>query len=98
MKELKREELMQNEYIGRMVKNLPLLRASVELTQEHLSEKLGISRQTIVAIENEKSPLTWSLYLAMVCVFEQYEPSKKLLASFEVFSSKFLKDKGEKRF
>lgn len=65
----RRDGARQDEFIARMIKNLPVLRASVDLTQEQLGAKLGVSRQTIVAIENGKSPLTWSLYLAMICVF-----------------------------
>lgn len=82
---------MQNEYVDCMIKNMPVLRASVDLTQEQLGVKLGVSRQTIVAIENEKSPLTWSLYLALVCVFYQYDNSKKLLESFELFDGEFIR-------
>jgi len=81
---------MQKEYIDRMVKKLPVLRTSIDLTQEQFGAKLGVSRQTIVAIENEKSPLTWSLYLAMVCVFQQYESSNILLKSFILFESSFI--------
>lgn len=87
----RKEWAMQNEYIDRMTKNLPVLRASIDLTQEQLGAKLGVSRQTIVAIENVKSPLTWSLYLAIVCVFQQYEESQLLLKSFELFDSDFIR-------
>lgn len=77
---------MQNEYIERMIKKLPVLRTAINLTQE----QLGVSRQTIVAIENEKSPLSWSLYLAFVLLFQQYEESNILLNSFELFDKAFL--------
>jgi len=78
---------MQDEYINRMVKNLPVLRASVNLTQEQLGAKLGVSRQTIVAIENGKNPLTWSLYLAMVCVFNCFDESDDLIEKLSLFST-----------
>lgn len=81
---------MQNEYIERMIKKLPVLRTAINLTQEQLGAKLGVSRQTIVAIENEKSPLSWSLYLAFVLLFQQYEESNILLNSFELFDKAFL--------
>jgi Predicted transcriptional regulators len=83
---------MQDEYIGRMIKNLPVLRASVGFTQEQLGLKLGVSRQTIVAIENEKSSLTWSMYLAMVCIFEKYEESNELLEKLNLFLTKLVVD------
>jgi len=81
---------MQDVYVGRMVKNLPVLRVAIGLTQEQLGIKLGVSRQTIVAIENQKSPLTWSLYLAMVCVFNVYEETKVLLDKLDIYSSEFI--------
>ena len=87
-----RNGAMQDEYISRMVKNLPVLRAAVGLTQEQLGSKVGVSRQTIVAIENQKNPLTWSLYLAVVCVFEQYEESKELVEKLKIFTSNSIID------
>jgi len=87
----RKDNAMQNEYIERMVKNLPVLRAAIDITQMQLGEKVGVSRQTIVAIENRKSPLNWTLYLAMVCVFQQYEEPKKFLESFKIFDKGFIK-------
>ena len=86
----RRDGAMQDEYISRMVKNLPVLRAAVGLTQEQLGAKLGVSRQTIVAIENGKSPLTWSMYLAMVCVFQNCNESKVLFERLDLFDKSFL--------
>jgi len=71
---------MQDEYI----KHLPLLRTAVELTQAQFGKKIGISRQTIVAIENGKRPLPRSVYLAMVLVFKQYDDSTMLLESYKL--------------
>ena len=84
---------MQDEFIDIMIKNLPVLRASANMTQAQLAEKTGVSRQTIVSIENRKRPLPWTLYLAIVCVFEQYEGSKTLLIKLNLFSSEFIVDK-----
>ena len=84
---------MQDEYIKRMTKNLPVLRTSVNLTQKQLGKAIGMSRQTIVAIENGKRPLPWYLYLSLVLVFQQYEESKILLESLELFDAKHLSTK-----
>lgn len=89
----RRGDTMEEEYTDKMVENLPVLRAAAGLTQEQLGAKLGVSRQTIVAIENKKNPLTWSLYLAMVCVFLQYKQSKILLDSYKIFDMIFIRDK-----
>ena len=82
----RRVDEMQDEYIERMVKNLPVLRAAIGFSQAQLGKKLGMSRQTIVAIENGKRPLSWSLYLAMVLIFNQNEISSKLVESLDLYS------------
>lgn len=43
-----------------------------------------------MAIENGKSLLTWSLYMAMVCVFGLYEESRNLIEKLELFDCKFI--------
>ncbi len=90
---MKNEEyinVMKDEYIQKLVKNLPMLRASIGLTQRQLGKKVGVSRQTIVAIENKKHSLSWSLYLSIVCVFLQYEETKLLLDNLGVFFNKLI--------
>ncbi len=89
---MKRDAAMQTEYISRMIKNLPVLRASIGFTQEQLGAKLGVRRQTIVAIENEKKPLTWSMYLAMVCIFERYKESNDLMEKLDLFGANLIID------
>ena len=83
---------MQNEYIERMVKKLPVLRMTAGYTQAQLGKKVGMSRQSMVAIENRKRPLPWSLYLAIVLVFMQNDDSKKLMENFELYDEKFLQE------
>ena len=83
---------MQNEYIGNMVKYLRVLRVSTGLTQQQLGVKLGVTRQTISFIENEQHSLTWSLYLSMVCLFQQYDDSKVLLEHLKLFDSNYIKE------
>lgn len=88
--EQRRMGMFQYEYIEKMVKNLPLLRTAAGLTQAQLGKILGTSRQTIVAIENKKRPLPWSLYLAMVLIFNQYEGAKILIETFDLFDGEHL--------
>ena len=83
--------VMQNEYIDALTKNLHILRTATNMTQVRLANKIGVSRQTIVAIETRKRPMPWSLYLAMVLVFENNEDSHRLLINFKLFDEEFLK-------
>ena len=83
---------MQSKYIVNMMEHLKTLRMSCSLTQEQFAVKLGITRQTISVIEKKRGDLTWSLYLAMVLVFQQYDNSKILMESFKIFDANFIKD------
>ena len=82
---------IQEKYVNAMAHNLPILRVATNMTQAELAEKVGVSRQTIVALETKKRPIPWSLYLAFVCVFDQYDSSRKICESFELFDSEFVK-------
>ena len=82
---------IQTQYMDKMVEYLPTLRSAAKITQNQLAKKLGVARSTMVAIESQRRPLQWHMYLAMVLVFMQGEDSKKLLDSFELFDGEFLK-------
>jgi len=75
----------QEEYLERMVKYLPVLRAALKITQKDLAKKIGVTRQSMMNIETKRSPLQWPTYLALVFVFQQNEDTKKLLYSLELF-------------
>lgn len=47
------------------------LRTNMDLTQEGLAEKVGVSRQTINAIENEKYNPSLELALKLGAVFNE---------------------------
>ncbi len=47
--------LIKNLVVAKMVKNkLKVFRAMKNLTQEELADRVGVTRQTIIAIENNK--------------------------------------------
>jgi putative transcriptional regulator len=46
--------LIENMEVGAMKNNIKVYRAMHNLTQEELANKVGVSRQTIVAIEGNK--------------------------------------------
>lgn len=80
----------KEEYIDRMVKNLPVLRASIRITQKELAQKIGITRQSMMNIETRRRPLQWSTYLALVLVFQQAEESRKLFESLRLFDGEII--------
>lgn len=81
----------QEEYIEKMVKHLPVLRTSIRITQKDLAKKIGVTRQSMMLIETRRRPLQWSTYLALVFVFQQFDDTKILLNSFEIYDAQMLK-------
>ena len=62
---LNNREKILNEFIDL----IPMLRARLGITQEELANKIGVTRQTIISIENKKRPLVWSVFLSMAFLF-----------------------------
>ena len=75
----------KDELIKNMTENLPVLRAKLGITQEDLAEKIGISRSTIVSIENKKREMTWNTFLSLILVFTKNEDTNKLLNVMEIY-------------
>lgn len=69
-----------------MVENLPVLRETLKLSQADLAEMLDISRQQVTAIENNKRKMSWSLFLALVCIFSNNTDTAVLLCVFNINS------------
>lgn len=59
----------QDVLIQHMIDRLPALRKKYGISQTELGEKIGLSRQTISAIERKTTPLTWTTMLAMLMFF-----------------------------
>ena len=50
-------------FIKNMTENLPTLRKKLDISQEELSEKIGVSRSTIAGIENKKRTMSWNIFI-----------------------------------
>jgi putative transcriptional regulator len=53
-----------------MRNKLKIYRATYNLTQEQLAEKIGVSRQTVIAIENDKYLPSLKLALKIARLFK----------------------------
>ena len=62
-------EINRKELAVKMADNMPMLRMKLGITQEEIAEIIGVSRHTIISIENKKRPMTWNTYLSLVLVF-----------------------------
>lgn len=72
--ENKREILKNN-----MVKALPVLRTRLNMTQDELAKRIGITRQTLIKIEAGKTSISWITFLALYVYFNSYPETSILL-------------------
>ena len=77
--------------IQNMIDNLPVLRAMCHFSQYDLAELIGLSRQTIVMIENRKRSMSWSVFLSLMFVFTQNEETERLLKPLNIYTDELMK-------
>lgn len=82
--EINKEKLIKN-----MTDNLPMLRTRLGLTQEEIAEKIGVSRSTIISIENKKREMTWNTFLSLMLLFTKNESTNKLLMVLDIYTDEF---------
>ena len=63
------EQINKEKLIDKFVYELPILRAKIGMTQDEVSEIVGLSRQTYSALETRKRKMTWSNFMALLFVF-----------------------------
>lgn len=74
------DEIIRGRLIEDVTDELPVLRVKMGISQERLSELVGISRQTYSAIETKKRKMSWSVFLALIAIFGYNESTSKMLA------------------
>ena len=65
--------------IDTLTDELPVLRVMLKISQDELSRRIGISRQTYSLIETKKQRMTWVTFLAMLTFFENNHKTKAYL-------------------
>ena len=63
-------EERKTELINQIIKHLPQFRREMKISQTDFGKKVGLSRQTISAIERGAVPLSWNNYLAIMMFLE----------------------------
>lgn len=81
---VQKEKLIQN-----MTDNLPTLRKKLNLSQEELSELIGVSRSTIAVIEGRKKVMSWNMFLSLLMVFTKNKETDRLLNVLEIYTDEF---------
>lgn len=74
----------------RMAEHLLVLRTTIRLSQADLAERIGVSRQTIVAFENKKRPLPWHIFMSMYLLFSNNRNSYQLMRVYDIATDELL--------
>jgi DNA-binding XRE family transcriptional regulator len=80
------DEFNKSEPMAKMADNLKVLRNKLNLTQEGLAEKVGVSRQTLVSIEKKKRKMSWGTFIALIAVFRTESGASDLLDHFGIYT------------
>lgn len=73
-----------------LTENLPVLRAKIAITQEDLSEIVGISRQTYSAIETKKRRMSWNVFLSLIMFFTHNDKTAPIIESIGAFPDELM--------
>lgn len=84
-------ESQQNLYMARMAENLVILRKKLKLTQADLAKRVGISRQTVMDIENRKRPMTWNVFMSLFGLFRENKDTSSLLVFYSISTDELSK-------
>lgn len=64
-----------------------MLRSKLRLKQTDLAKKAGISRQTLMAIENQQRNMSWNTFMSLLCIFRENESTNSLLLVLDIYTS-----------
>jgi DNA-binding XRE family transcriptional regulator len=81
------EVICKSALIAKMTENLKVLRNKLNLTQDELASKIGISRQTLVGIENRRRDMSWNTFVALIAVFRAECSTSDLLDHFGIYTA-----------
>lgn len=70
---------IKEKLIKQLVYELPVLRARLGISQAEIAEKVGLSRQTYNSIETGKKEMNWTVFLAMIAVFQGNEETRMMI-------------------
>ena len=83
LKELSDQE--RERLISRLIDELPVLRTKLGLSQDELAGILDISRQTYSYMETKRRKMSWSIYLALILLFDNNSQTHDFLRKADLF-------------
>ena len=66
--------------------NLSTIRAKTDISQDELAAKLGITRQTITAIETKRRVMQWSTFVALILFFTRNDEVKSIMEVMGIYT------------
>lgn len=76
---------VKSDLVEELKSMLPILRASIAISQGELAEYIGVSRQTYCALEQGKRDISWNTFLSLFLFFTTNDKTKVLLNTSEGF-------------
>ncbi|MBD5525384.1 MAG: helix-turn-helix transcriptional regulator [Lachnospiraceae bacterium] len=64
---------------------MPVLRTKARISQEIVTEKIGVSRQTYSSIETGKREMSWTVFLALLAYFQNNGLTRGALSKIDGF-------------
>lgn len=77
---------IKDKLVYNLTEELPILRAKIALSQEEISEIIGVSRQTYSAIERKRRKMSWNTFLSLILLFDNNDKTKEILKMTGIFS------------
>ncbi len=62
-----------------LINELPVLRARLDISQEEVADRIGVSRQTYNAIEGKRRDMTWNTCIALTTLFASNEKTRQMM-------------------
>ena len=78
-------EEYKNVSIELLQSNLSALRAKIGISQEELANIIGVTRQTYYPVETGKKTMTWSMFLALIFVFDSIKETSEMLEDLRIY-------------
>ena len=75
----------RNQYINRLLDELPVLRTMLGISQDELANLLGISRQTYSSMETKRRKMSWPLFLSLILIFDYNEQTHEHIRQSGIF-------------
>lgn len=78
-------ELDKEKLINILTDELPSLRAKIGISQDEISEIIGVSRQTYSAIETKKRNMSWNTFLSLILFYGYNEKTTNVVEAIGAF-------------